>query len=163
MQLSDLKFESKKIVGKGSYGTVSVATHKPSGIKVAVKMIDKLSLTSNKLRDTLRREIQIQKKLRHMNIVRFYTSLEDEKYIYLILEYVKQGNLFYLIRNRKNNLTEDEAFYFFIQAVAGIYFLHKKGIIHRDMKPENLLVGDKNVLKICDFGWCAQQPDEQGE
>ena len=41
--------------------------------------------------------------------------------------------------------------------MAGIYFLHKNGFIHRDLKPENLLVGDKNVLKICDFGWCVQE------
>ena len=94
-----------------------------------------------------------------MNIVRLYTSLEDQQYIYLILEYVKQGNLFFIIRSKPENLTEDEAFYFFIQTVAGIYFLHN-GFIHRDLKPENLLVGEKNVLKICDFGWCVSQPDE---
>jgi len=91
-----------------------------------------------------------------VNIVRLYTSLEDTKFIYLILEYVKLGNLFFIIRN-KGTLTEDEAFYFFIQTVAGIYFLHRNGFIHRDLKPENLLVGDKNVLKICDFGWCVEQ------
>jgi serine/threonine-protein kinase len=58
----------------------------------------------------------------------------------LILEYVKQGNLFYIIRNRnaQSLLTEDEAFYFFIQTVAGIYFLHKNGFIHRDLKPGNV-------------------------
>jgi len=50
-------------------------------------------------------------------------------------------------------LTEDEAFYFFIQTVAGIYFLHKHGFIHRDLKPENLVVGEGEILKICDFGW----------
>lgn len=41
--------------------------------------------------------------------------------------------------------------------MAGIYFLHTNGFIHRDLKPENLLVGDKNILKICDFGWCVQE------
>lgn len=87
--------------------------------------------------------------------MRCFTSLEDERYIYLILEYVKQGNLFFIIR-KKGVLTEAEAFYFFIQAVAGIYFLHKHGFIHRDLKPENLLVAQDNVLKICDFGWCVE-------
>ena len=90
-----------------------------------------------------------------MNIVRLYSSLEDDRFIYLILEYVEQGNLFFIIR-KKAKLTEDEAFYFFIQTVAGIYFLHKNGFIHRDLKPENLLVGSDNVLKICDFGWCVE-------
>lgn len=90
-----------------------------------------------------------------MNIVRLYASLEDENFIYLILEYVKQGNLFFIIRN-KGQLNEAEAFYFFIQVTAGIYFLHKNGFIHRDIKPENLLVSQENVLKICDFGWCVE-------
>lgn len=75
--------------------------------------------------------------------MRLYASLEDEKTIYLVLEHVKLGNLFHIIRARdKHVLTEDEAFYFFIQTVAGIYFLHQNGFIHRDLKPENLLVGE---------------------
>ena len=101
------------------------------------------------------REVQIHKKLKHENIIRLLTSIEDDKYIYLILEYASKGNLFFLIRNKKT-LTEDEAFYFFIQCCAGIYFLHKNGLIHRDIKPENLLIGDDNILKICDFGWCVE-------
>jgi serine/threonine protein kinase len=65
------------------------------------------------MKETLKREIEIQKQLKHVNIVRLYTSLEDERYIYLILEYVEQGNLFFIIRN-KMGLNEDEAFYFYI-------------------------------------------------
>ena len=154
MKLSELAFE-EKIIGKGSYGSVQLATHIPTGTKVAVKKLDKASIKTPKLQETLNREIQIQKKLKHVNIVRLYANLEDDRFIYLILEYVEQGNLFFIIR-KKAKLTEDEAFYFFIQTVAGIYFLHKNGFIHRDLKPENLLVGSDNVLKICDFGWCVQ-------
>jgi aurora kinase len=127
---------------------------------VAVKKIDKNTLKTPKMKETLKREIQIQKQLKHVNIVRLYTSLEDDRYIYLILEYVKQGNLFFIIR-KKGVLSEAEAFYFFIQAVAGIYFLHKHGFIHRDLKPENLLVAQDNVLKICDFGWCVEATTEK--
>jgi serine/threonine protein kinase len=57
MQLSDLTVEDAKQIGKGSYGTVQLATHRKSGIRVAVKKIDKKSLTSAKMRETLRREI----------------------------------------------------------------------------------------------------------
>ena len=95
---------------------MQLAMHRPSGIRVAVKKIVKSSITTPKVGAALRREIQIHKKLKHVNIVRLYTSLEDTNYIYLILEYVKQGNLFFIIRNRNRTtqLTEDEAFYFFI-------------------------------------------------
>ena len=57
MQLKELNFDDKKSIGNGSYGTVTLATHIPSGIRVAVKKIDKTSLTNAKIRETLRREI----------------------------------------------------------------------------------------------------------
>jgi serine/threonine protein kinase len=78
-----------KSIGKGSYGIVNLATHVPSGIRVAVKKIEKKSLTSARIKETLKREIQIQKRLMHPNIVRCYTSLEDSRFIYLVLEYAK--------------------------------------------------------------------------
>lgn len=148
-----------KTVGTGSYGEVDLVNHRRLGKQLAVKKIDKLSLANKKIRATLMREVEIHKKLRHDNIIRLYTSTEDDKYIYLVLEYAQKGNLFYLIRSKKQ-LSEDEAFYFFIQTAAGIYFLHKNGFIHRDIKPENLLIGEDNILKICDFGWCVQNDNE---
>lgn len=101
------------------------------------------------------REVDIHKRIKHENIVRLHAAIEDTQNLYLVLEYAAKGNLFYLIRNKRNGLTEDEAFYFFIQTCSGLYFLHKQGLIHRDIKPENLLVDDNNILKICDFGWCV--------
>lgn len=65
------------------------------------------------MKQSLFREIDIHKKLKHVNIVRLYTSLQDNRYIYLVLEYVKQGNLFYIIRNQ-GKFSEDNAFYFFM-------------------------------------------------
>jgi serine/threonine protein kinase len=162
MQLSDLKFiTDHKILGKGSYGQVELAEHLPTGRKLAVKKIDKSSLANKKIKKTLMREVEIHRKLMHDNIIRLFASLEDENYIYLVLEYANKGNLFHLIRS-KNCLNEDEAFYFFIQACGGIYFLHKNGFIHRDIKPENLLIGDENMLKICDFGWCVDMEQNEG-
>jgi serine/threonine protein kinase len=87
--------------------------HKKTGTKLAIKKIDKQSLANKKIKATLMREVEIHKRLIHENIIRLYTSLEDDKFIYLVLEYAAKGNLFYLIRNKKT-LSEDEAFYFFI-------------------------------------------------
>jgi len=102
---------------------------------VAVKKIEKASLTSSKIKETLIREIRIQKQMNHEYICRLYTSFEDKETIYLALEYASKGNLFYLIRKEKY-LSEDTAFYFFIQVCSGIYYMHKQGLIHRDIKPE---------------------------
>ena len=81
-----------------------------------------------------------------------YADLEDDTYIYLVMEYVTKSNLFALIK-KENCFSEETAFYFFIQTVAGIYFLHKNGFIHRDLKPENILIMD-DCLKLADFGSC---------
>lgn len=113
--MSDIEFikTGNFILGKGSYGEVELAKHKRSGKKLAVKKIDKMSLANKKIKATLMREVEIHKKLKHDNIIRLYTSVEDDKFIYLILEYASKGNLFYLIRKKKT-LSEDDAFYFFI-------------------------------------------------
>lgn len=147
-------------LGKGSYGEVQLARHKSTGIQIAVKKIEKASLSSSKIKETLIREIRIQKQLNHEYICRLYTSFEDKTTIYLALEYASKGNLFYLIRKEKN-LSEDTAFYFFIQVCSGIYYLHKQGLIHRDIKPENILIKEGNIIKICDFGWCVQSDHMQ--
>ena len=95
-----------------------------TSLLVAVKKIEKASLTSSKIKETLIREIRIQKQLNHEYICRLYTSFEDKETIYLALEYASKGNLFYLIRKEKY-LSEDTAFYFFIQVCSGIYYMHK--------------------------------------
>ena len=91
---------------------------------IEIKKIEKSSLSSSKIKETLIREIRIQKQLNHEYICRLYTSFEDKTTIYLALEYASKGNLFYLIRKEKY-LSEDTAFYFFIQVCSGIYYLHK--------------------------------------
>lgn len=155
--MRDLQFETSKdaSLGKGSYGEVQKATHKSLGIPIAVKKIDKRSLTSSKIKETLIREIRIQKQLNHDYLCRLYSSFEDKDTIYLALEFAAKGNLFFLIRKEKY-LSEDTAFYFFIQVCSGIYHMHKQGLIHRDIKPENILIKEGNIVKICDFGWCVQ-------
>ena len=147
-------------LGKGSYGEVQLAKHKATNVLIAVKKIEKASLTSSKIKETLIREIRIQKQLNHEYICRLYTSFEDKDTIYLSLEYASKGNLFYLIRKEKY-LSEDTAFYFFIQVCSGIYYMHKQGLIHRDIKPENILIKEGNIIKICDFGWCVQSDHNQ--
>lgn len=111
----DLDFMQSReaALGKGSYGEVQLAKHRSTGVLVAVKKIEKASLTSSKIKETLIREIRIQKQMNHEYICRLYTSFEDKTTIYLALEYASKGNLFYLIRKEKY-LSEDTAFYFFI-------------------------------------------------
>jgi serine/threonine protein kinase len=135
----------KKILGKGAYGQVKLVKHKTTGELFALKIIKKATL-QNKGMD-LMREVEVHKRLKHNNIIRLVNYFEDDDNLYLILEYASKGSLFHLIKKKKY-LTEDEAFFFFVQACAGIYFLHSIGLIHRDIKPENMLIGKAHTLKV---------------
>lgn len=111
--LTDLEFV-KGSLGKGAYGEVEMAVHKKIGIKLAIKKVDKRTLVNKKIKTTLMREIEIHKRLKHENIIRLYTSVEDKDFIYLVLEYAEMGNLFFYVRNSKRRLTEEESFHLFI-------------------------------------------------
>ncbi len=90
-------------------------------------------INSDKMRDSLKNEIKIQKKLHHPHIIQLHHFFEDLHNIYLVLEYAENGNLSSLLQ-RKKRFSEKEAFIYFIQACLGVDFLHKKNIIHRDLK-----------------------------
>jgi serine/threonine protein kinase len=71
------------------------------------------------------------------------------------MDYANNQNLFTLI-NKKNGMSENEAFKYFIQTAAAVYFLHEHNLIHRDLKPENILIDNNDNVKLCDFGWCVE-------
>ena len=92
--------------------------------------------------------------LNHPNIVRLYSYYENQKDIYLIEEYLPNGNLFTKIHKNKH-LNEKDSFHYFIQMTNAITFLHENDFVHRDIKPENILLDENNNIKLCDFGWCV--------
>jgi serine/threonine protein kinase len=150
-------------LGKGSYGYVKLVRRKGEDPNqyYALKTIDKKILLTYASADVLKREIKIQKKLKHPYMIKLYEYFEDNENVYLLLEYAEEGNLFnYLMKNKKK-LCEKEAFIYFYQTCVGISYIHKKNIIHRDLKPENLLLNKAGNIKICDFGWSAEASEHR--
>jgi len=147
--IGDFKIGSK--LGQGTFSKVCQGTHVPTGEKVAIKIMskDQIKEKSDKIR--IEKEINIQKKLHHQNIVQQYAIIETESTIYIISEYCSGGELFdYIVSKRK--LYEVEACRIYQQLISGLEYLHKQRICHRDLKPENLLFDSKHNLKIADFG-----------
>ena len=140
-------------LGKGAFSEVYVAKDKITNEFYAIKKMEKFFLlkTINTL-ETVYNEIEIQSRIIHPNIIRLYNTYENNSQIYLIMEYIKGGNLYSLIK-RKNGLTEKESYKYFYQILKAVYFLHKNNIIHRDIKPENILLDLEGNCKLCDFGW----------
>lgn len=149
--INNYKIYENKTLGSGSYGKVVLGKECLTGDCVAVKTVSKKFLREKEQTDLLKREIFIQRNLKHQNILSLKDVFEDVENIYLILEYVECGSLFEYIQKR-DTLNERESFIFFIQACLAIEFLHKNNIVHRDIKPENLLLDSSKNLKLCDFG-----------
>ena len=103
-----------------------------------MKIITKKSIYEYKTKEVLKREIKIQKKLDHPHICKLHHCFEDKDNVYLVLEYAENGSLFHYVVKR-GKLKENEAFVYFFQTCLGIDYLHKKRIIHRDLKVGTLI------------------------
>jgi serine/threonine protein kinase len=142
-------------IGSGAFGDVYLTKHIKDGKLFAIKHMEKARIIDGGANlEIVKREIQIQERIVHENVVRLYAHYEDDKNFYLIMEYANSGTLFNAI-SKSNGMEEDVAFKYFIQTVAAVYFLHQNNLVHRDLKPENILVDENGVVKLCDFGWCV--------
>lgn len=140
-------------LGEGEFGKVRMGWKKDSSVQVAVKLIRKESLGSNPNRlPKIYREIAILGRLQHPNIVRLHEMAETERHIGIVLEYASGGELFDYILNHRY-LKDNAARRLFAQLVSGVGYLHKKGIVHRDLKLENLLLDRNRNIIITDFGF----------
>lgn len=140
-------------LGEGEFGKVKMGWKREGGVQVAIKLIRKDSLGTNPSRlPKIYREIAILRGLQHPNIVRLHEMVETERHIGIILEYASGGELFdYILQHRY--LKDNAARRLFAQLVSGVGYLHKKGIVHRDLKLENLLLDRNRNIIITDFGF----------
>ena len=140
-------------LGEGEFGKVKMGWKKEGGVQVAIKLIRREQLGSNPSRlPKIYREIAILRELQHPNIVKLHEMVQTERHIGIILEYASGGELFDYILNHRY-LKDNAARRLFAQLVSGIGYLHKKGIVHRDLKLENLLLDRNRNIIISDFGF----------
>jgi 5'-AMP-activated protein kinase catalytic alpha subunit len=140
-----------KKIGQGTFAKVRVAVHTPTGEKVAVKILKKAKLSTEEDVNRLAREVNILKKLRHNNLIQLYEIIESPEEINLVTEFVEGGELFhYIVENER--IREKEASLFLLQILAGVEYLHRLGVVHRDLKAENILLDQRRTIKIIDFG-----------
>ncbi|CAK0827742.1 unnamed protein product [Prorocentrum cordatum] len=160
-------YEMKKQMGKGSYGSVTLAVKRDSKAERAVKTIAKEKLRGRKNRENstmklFRKEVEIMSMLDHPHIVRLFETFEDSKNYHLVMEVCSGGELFDRIVSAVH-FTEIQAAHCVEQIVkgGGPWDMHTLGIAHRDLKPENFLCLnddpiETNVIKIIDFGLAAR-------
>jgi len=145
----------KKLVGDNAVSNpfqvqVRLATHLKSGDRRVVKVLNKETVDMPKIR----REIATMKGLAHENVVQFYEAFEDDRHVYVCMEYVKGGELFdQLIK--QGRYSERKAAHIIRGIIKGLQHIHDAGIAHCDIKPENIMFASEDVdspVKIIDFG-----------
>lgn len=152
--LLDERYQIEDTLGSGAYGVVVAARDSRTGQRVAIKKIEKAFEHSTYTKRTLR-ELKIMRLLEHENIIRIDSiqlpkSREEFDDIYVIVE-LMETDLSSIIKSPQP-LSDEHCQFFLYQILRGLKFMHSAGILHRDLKPRNLLVNANCDLKICDFG-----------
>ncbi|OQR98993.1 protein kinase [Achlya hypogyna] len=165
-------------LGDGSYAVVKPAIRRNNGAEVAIKQIHKRFLVTEAAQQAVRTEVEIHLRLQHRNIVRLLEVYETEAFLYLVMNKARHGTLKSLL-NRQRRFPEALAAKLAHQIVRGIFFLHESGVVHCDIKPENVLLTDSKApsnqdsndevkvdvkacelqVELCDFGLSVKVPD----
>ncbi|CAD5216316.1 unnamed protein product [Bursaphelenchus okinawaensis] len=158
-----------KKLGHGNFGTVRSAIHEISKTKVAVKVMDKNKIDPENM-IKVEREITVLKALRHPNIIKLYEIIRTETHLYIVTELATGGEVFDML-TQKGKQSEKDARKIFQQLCAAVAYCHANGIVHRDLKAENILLDKEGNVKLADFGfsnfqqsdtllqtWCGSPP-----
>ncbi|XP_047062336.1 CBL-interacting protein kinase 31-like [Lolium rigidum] len=148
------KYELGRTIGEGTFAKVRIAKNMESGDHVAIKILDKVKVQKHGLVEQIRREICTMKLIQHPNVVRLHEVMGSKARIFIVLEYITGGELHDIIVDR-GSLKEDEARKFFQQLINAVDYCHSRGVYHRDLKIENLLLDTAGNLKVSDFGLSA--------
>ncbi|KAM3848713.1 cyclin-dependent kinase 3 [Vipera latastei] len=144
-------FQKVEKIGEGTYGVVYKARNKQTGQLVALKKI-RLDSETEGVPSTAIREISLLKELKHPNIVRLLDVVHNQKKLYLVFEYLNQDLKKYMDSSRTGELSLSLVKSYLYQLLQGVSFCHSHRVIHRDLKPQNLLINEMGAIKLADFG-----------
>ncbi|XP_052829748.1 serine/threonine-protein kinase DCLK2 isoform X3 [Octopus bimaculoides] len=155
------KYGIRRLIGEGNFAVVRECWSRSTNTRYALKIIDKTKCLGNV--QMIENEVSILRKAKHPNIIRLIEEFDSPDQLFLVMELVKGGDLFELITTA-TKYTERTASRMTHNLLSALAYLHAAGIVHRDVKPENLLVCEMNdgtkALKLGDFGLAtdAKQP-----
>ena len=164
-KLSDFIIE--KELGKGYFGSVSLVSSKKTKLLYAMKEIKASKYKTEKQRRLVEKEIKLLEDLHHPNVISYFTSFVENDNFYIITEYINGGTLEDLLKKnlKKGKLIEEKKIFdLLIQSLSGLIYLHNtKKVIHRDIKPDNILIDYDGNVKISDFGLSAIDSEDADE
>ncbi|XVF09682.1 hypothetical protein REPUB_Repub07fG0115900 [Reevesia pubescens] len=144
-------FEIIKPISQGAFGRVFLARKRATGDLFAIKVLKKADMIRKNAVESILAERNILISVRNPFVVRFFYSFTCRENLYLVMEYLNGGDLFSLLRNL-GCLDEDMGCVYIAEVVLALEYLHSLNVIHRDLKPDNLLIGQDGHVKLTDFG-----------
>jgi len=157
--LSQKMFTIGATLGTGTFGRVRLVSYDFKKIQYfALKMLKKTEIIRLKQVEHIKAEKNILTRINHPFIVNLYASFQDEKNLYMLMEYVIGGELFSQLR-KVGRFSNDTSRFYAAEIVLALEYLHERNIVYRDLKPENLLIDKDGHMKITDFGFAKHVED----
>eukprot|EP00928_Gymnodinium_smaydae_P076686 TRINITY_DN5974_c0_g1_i1.p1 TRINITY_DN5974_c0_g1~~TRINITY_DN5974_c0_g1_i1.p1 ORF type:complete len:398 (+),score=87.29 TRINITY_DN5974_c0_g1_i1:224-1417(+) len=158
--LSFYDLDLRATVGTGTFGRVRLAMIRgdPERHPMAIKILKKSEVIRLKQVEHIRSEKQILASLEHPFIVNLLCTFQDEKRLFMLLEFVNGGELFSHLRNQ-GRLQSDAVLFYAAEIVLAFHYLHGQSVVYRDLKPENILISCEGHLKLTDFGFAKVVED----
>ncbi len=151
---SILDFEILKPIARGGYGGVYLARKKVTHDLYAIKALNRKEMIRRGEMKSIFAERNIMASVHSDHVVKMFFAMASRKYLFFVMEFMAGGDLFSLLR-KFGRLEEETAKFYVAEVVLALEDLHKQGVIHRDLKPDNILIGADGHVKLADFGLSA--------
>eukprot|EP01035_Chromulina_nebulosa_P007308 gene7308-9861_t len=150
------KYESKKVVGQGSFGKAILCARRADSKLCIIKQISLAKLSARDAKAT-ELEATLLSKLKHPNIVTFWESFTENSCLHIVMEYADGGDLDHYVKNhiktsRNKEIPEKQVLHLFVQMSLAIKHIHDRKILHRDLKSQNVFLTSGGLCKVGDFG-----------
>ncbi|KAI7879840.1 kinase-like domain-containing protein [Mucor mucedo] len=151
-------FHLLRTLGTGSFGRVHLAQSRHNGRYYAIKVLKKTEVVRLKQVEHTNNEKHILESVANPFLVNLWGTFQDDANLYMVMDYVPGGELFSVLRKSKR-FPDHVAKFYAAEVALAIEYLHKKDVVYRDLKPENLLLDTNGHIKITDFGFAKHVPD----
>ena len=151
-KLGAADFEAIKVIGKGAFGEVRLVQKVDTGHIYAMKVLRKSEMVSKEQVGHVRAERDALVEADHQWVVKMFFSFQDPTNLYLVMEFLPGGDLMTLLM-KEDTLSEEVAQFYMAETALAIEYIHSLNFIHRDIKPDNLLLDSKGHVKLSDLGF----------